>query len=200
VIDPFYPDYEAAIGHQKLVKRLYNRFGVRVTYRELLPEGVVYTAGRVALAADSLRPELALHDLSHYIVSASDLRDKPNFGLGPAPHVGESVAVEPRLDSDEVDDEEGIASAYNVLLARRVFGTAAARSVATLLSALHYKDTDEEISDQIRIVARGETPDHNINQLIKRGVIDTGLNITWRLNTLDVRHCTGKAKDTSWAT
>lgn len=122
----------------------------------ILPEGVVYTDRRVALATDPLdRPGLALHDLGHLLVAPKARRALPNYGLGPHPSGEETTTPPETVTMVRASNEEGSASVVNVLLALVLFGPYEARRVAEILDFSGYPlDADELYPEYRTILAR----------------------------------------------
>lgn len=116
-----------------LVVKAYNHFGITVLLNvDVTPSGFVYCDKVVALGSEKT-PEIALHDLSHYIVALKNEPGRelePNFALGEHPIVREPGIHDQNLGKHEAGYEEGEASALHVVLANILFGAESADSVA----------------------------------------------------------------------
>lgn len=118
------------------VARIYAAYGLTAHLDvKVLPEGVVYTGGHVALAYDE--PELfgvGLHDLSHWMIASDARRNRDNFGLGSFPDDFEKKKARRLVTYESAWAEEAVASDLNVILADFYFGREAAAVTAETLS------------------------------------------------------------------
>lgn len=106
-------------AQKQVVEGLYRLLGLTPSWGTTFAPGsaYVYDGKGVGLRYDAGRPEVALHDAAHYLVSPPERRGLPNFGLGPADHVTERKRAPRVLPEADVLAEEWCATVLHVALA-----------------------------------------------------------------------------------